>query len=105
MKWILPFIAIAALIGGGVYVSSVFNENQELKSDKVLLEAQIRTHEINLALFEEMLENERQIRDTAEVAIDELKQDVPDVDYETPLPESIQGVLDRFHSSSRMRNP
>jgi len=94
-------IGLFALVGGGIFVSSLYFENEELTKEKLILETQIETFETNIELLEAQLETEREIRDNADVAIQELHKEVPDVDFNTPLPESIQGVLDNFHSNSR----
>lgn len=103
MKWVLPLLGLAALVGGGIYVSSIYFENKELKKEKLVLETQIETFETNIELLEELLVSEREIRETAQQAQTELKQDVPDVDFNTSLPDSVQGVLDRFHGANSLQ--
>ena len=92
---------LVAVLAGVTYVGVLRDQNEELTKEKLILETQVETFEANIELLEAQLDTEREIRDNADVAIQELQQEVPDVDYNTPLPDSIQGVLDNFHSSTR----
>ena len=92
---------LIALSGAAYFVLGLATDNALLKKENLRLETQMEIIQFNVELYQSQLEEELQIRNVGEDAITELKEVVPDVDYNTLLPESIQGVLDRFHSSSR----
>lgn len=92
--------ALFGLAGAAYFVISLTTHNALLEKENRRLEAQMEVIQFNVELYQTLLETENQIRNVGEDAVTELKEVVPDVDYDTPLPESVQGVLDRFHSSS-----
>lgn len=100
-KAYLYLTVLLGLTGLGYFVLGLVTDNALLKKENLRLESQMEITQFNADLYRSQLETERQIRNAGEDASTELKENVPDVDFNTPLPESIQGVLDRFHSSSR----
>lgn len=90
---------LLALSGAAYFVLGLATDNALLKKENLRLETQMEIVQFNVELYQSQLEAEREIRNAGETAQIELKEDVPDVDYNTPLPDSIQGVLDRFHDS------
>lgn len=102
----LMYIKVAALVGviaGAIALKGLWDSNQELKAEKLILETQIETNDRNLKLLTKLLANEKETREAAQAAMSELAKDVPDVIYSQELPPSIQGVLDRFHSRIRTK--
>lgn len=100
----MRYVQLAVLFGViGLAISTkiLWDNNQELKETKRILEVQAENNAANMVLFSEALKREQEIREEAQTALSELGRDVPDVIYSQELPPSIQGVLDRFHDSIR----
>lgn len=96
------YAAVALIIGGGVfYISSLRDKVDELETQVSLQKEQIKIHADNVVLLTEQLAFEAENNEIGQTAISELKEQVPHVDFNTPLPPSVQGVLDRFHSRIR----
>lgn len=95
----LYLAVLLGLTGVGYFVLGLVTDNALLKKENLRLETQMEIVQFNVELYQSQLEAEREIRNAGETAQIELKQEVPDVDYHTPLPDSVQGVLDRFHGS------
>lgn len=95
---------LLALTGAAYFVIGLVTDNALLKKENLRLETQMEIVQFNVELYQSQLEVEREIRNAGQTAKTELKQDVPHVDYNTPLPNSIQNVLDGFHASVSLRN-
>ena len=97
----------AKLIGIGVVVAMaitlkvLWSANVDLRAEKALLEEQIEVTITNVELLNVLLDEEREIKEAAQNALLDLRKEVPDVIYTQELPDSIQGVIDRFHLSVR----
>lgn len=102
MKIYVYVTAVLALLATGFWFKSVLEENKDLRATKAAQVRQIETYQANTALLNAQLAKERQIRENAEKALSELK-DVPDDDFNQKLPDSVQGVIDRFHDSIGVR--
>lgn len=90
---IIVLLGFSILAGGGAYF--LWNRNAVLKEELVKVQISREKAEKNLLLVSDQLMNEREIRIEIEAALTELRE-VSDVDYQTPLPPSIAGVLTRF---------
>ena len=97
--------AIIALVSMGMYIKHLVGMQALLKDQVTELEAERQFKEENMKLLVVQLDREIEYRMIAESALTELYKDVPDVEYQTTLPPNIQNVLDRFHSSIRVRTP
>jgi len=91
-------------IAGAFYGKHLYDKNQELKAENLLLETQIGINEKNVELLTQLLNTERRNAEAKITALSELASEVPDVVYSQELPPSIQGVLDRFHSAIGLGN-
>ena len=92
---------VVGVVAGAVTLKLLWDSNQELKAEKLILETQIQVNADNLVLLTNQLAFEQKNRISAQVALSELAKEVPDVIYSQELPPTIQGVLDRFHQSIR----
>ena len=86
-------VALSVITGGASFI--LWKANQNLRSSLAEKEATIQQTEKNLFLVSNQLAQERETRKAVEEALSALKE-VPDVDYSTPLPDSIRGVLTGF---------
>lgn len=91
-------------IAGAFYGKLLYDKNQELKAENLLLETQIGINEKNVELLTQLLDTERRNAEAKITALSELASEVPDVVYSQQLPPSIQGVLDRFHAAIGLGN-
>ena len=100
----LKMVQIGVLMGviaGAVTLKLLWSANQELKAEKLFLETQISITEDNTVLLVSQLAFEQKNRISAQVALSQLRKDVPDVVYSKALPPEIQGIIDQFHSDIR----
>ena len=94
-------LGAAAVVAGLVVFKMTWDNNQQLKADKLILETQAKVNAENLDLFEKMINENNKTEAAAAVALSELTKDVPDAVQLETLDPSIQGVIDRFHRSVR----
>ena len=98
----MKYIQIGAVVGVVAMVITLkmlWSQNQELKAERVILKAQIETNEVNMGLLNDLLVNETKNRMNAQIALSELLKDVPDVVFSRELDPTLQGVINRFHTS------
>ena len=99
---VYAIIAVAAISLGGVYyVSALRDKVDTLETEVETQKLQIKIHADNVILLTNQLAFEKQNQEIGDDAVSELKQEVPKLDFNTPLPASIQSVLDGFHSRIR----
>lgn len=99
---LIVYAVAGGIIGGGMfYISSLHEKVAFLETQVETQKLQIKIHADNVALLTEQLAFEAENNEIGQTAISELKEEVPHVDFNTPLPPSVQGVLDRFHSRIR----
>lgn len=90
---IIGLLSASILLGGGLWLTWGWYQDTKQELETVQI-ARDKAKE-NLKLVSDQLERERETRAAAEAALSDLRA-VPDVDYQTPLPPSIGGVLTRF---------
>lgn len=95
--YLLAGLAVFSLVSG-LTAKALWDETRELKSDLEILETERKEAEKNLLLVSDQLARERVNRQIAEQALINLK-DIPDADFNQPLPDSVSDVLDQFHQS------
>lgn len=95
--YLLAGLVIFSLVSS-LTAKALWDETRELKSDLRVLETERQEAEKNLVLVSDQLARERINRQIAEQALSNLK-DIPDADFNQPLPDSVSGVLDQFHRS------
>lgn len=101
LKTVIPYgLLVIVLLGGGWYSSTQNNKIKDLEEAVETRDLQIDIYETNVELLENQLAFEAQNEENGNVAIQELKE-VPQEEFDRPLSPSVQGVLDRFHSSIR----
>ncbi len=94
----LGLLAFSVATGGASLY--LWNRNSALKDELNLVETTLEKAKENLEKVSKQLAQEQIIREAAEDALSTLR-DVPDVDYNTPLPDSVRNVLDGFHRRVR----
>lgn len=96
---IIGLIGFSILSGGAVYYLEKQNDALKVENNTLTI---ARDHaEKNLGLVSSQLVRERENRAAAEAALSDLRE-IPDVDFNTPLPPSVSNVLTDF--ADRMRN-
>lgn len=90
---IIALMAFSVLSAGGLWLT--WGWYQDTKQELETVQLAREKAEENLALVSDQLEAERATREAAEAALQDLR-DVPDVDYQTPLPPSVGNVLRDF---------
>lgn len=102
MNQLIAYVVAAGVAVGGVfYISTLRDQVSSLETQVEIRDLQIEIHADNVKLLTEQLAFEAETQEIGDNAVSELKQEVPQVDFNTPLPPSVQGVLDRFHSRVR----
>ena len=91
---------ILVSIVGVTYIGILRGKVSDLESQVEIRDLQIKINADNVELLAEQLAFEKLNQETGANATSELNE-VPEVDRNTPLPSSVQGVLDRFNSSIR----
>lgn len=92
---LIGLMAFSVLAGGATYV--LWNQNAKLEDRLEIVTIARNKAKENLALVSAQLAEEREIREATEAALANLRE-VPDVEYNTPLPDSIRSVLDDFNT-------
>lgn len=92
---------LAGVVAMAISLKVLWGWYSDVKAHNVVLEAQIEVNETNMKLLTSLLDDERENREAAQIALSELAKEVPDVVYSQELPPSIQGVLNRFHDRIR----
>tara|TARA_Y100001938_G_C7797943_1_gene285691 strand:+ start:222 stop:533 length:312 start_codon:yes stop_codon:yes gene_type:complete len=90
---IITLMTFSVLSAGGLWLT--WGWYQDTKQELETVQLARKKAEENLALVSDQLESERATREAAESALQDLR-DVPDVDYQTPLPTSVGNVLRDF---------
>lgn len=96
---IIGLIGFSVLSGGAVWYLN--KQNNALKLEVAALTIARDYAKKNLGLVSDQLVLERKNRAAAEAALSDLRE-IPDVDFNTPLPPSVSNVLTDF--ADRMRN-
>lgn len=91
---VMGLLALSVTAGGASYI--LWKSNQAMKADLAEKQASLEKTQKNLVLVSDQLAHERETRKAVEESMAALKE-VPDVDYSTPLPQSIRSVLSGFH--------
>lgn len=95
---IIGLLLFSVSAGGMTYY--LWNKNVELNQElKEVKAARVRA-ETNLALVSVQLDNERELKAIVQDAMNQLGR-VPDVDFNTPLPDSISDLLNDFNERMR----
>lgn len=98
---IIGLITFSIISAGGFWLT--WGWYQDIKQELEIVQIAREKAEKNLLLVSDQLNNERNIREAAEAALANLR-DVPDVDYQTPLPSSIGNVLTDFRNRMRQKD-
>lgn len=91
---IIGLMAFSVLSAGGLWLT--WGWYQDTKQELETVQIAREKAEKNLMLVSDQLSLERQTREAAQAALIEL-QDVPDVDFNTPLPDSVGSVIRSFN--------
>ena len=91
---IIALGAFSLTMAGGFWYS--WGKWGEFKDKYETVQIAREKAEENLQLVSDQLQNERETRELAEEALSKLRS-VPDVDYNTPLPDSVRNVLRSFN--------
>ena len=91
---IIGLMAFSVLSAGGLWLT--WGWYQDTKRELETVQIAREKAEENLILVSDQLSLERQTREAAQAALIEL-QDVPDVDFNTPLPDSVGSVIRSFN--------
>ena len=97
----MKYVQLAVLVGVIIMMASIkilWDRNQELNKENLILETQAETNKFNLSLLTTLLDDEKKASEAAHSALIELMQEVPDVVYSQSLPPSIQNVINSFHA-------
>lgn len=92
---LLGLLAFSVVSGGATIL--LWKRNAALSDELENVQIARDKAEANLMLVADQLSEERLTRQAAEDALLSIRE-VPDVDYNTPLPDSIRGVLSDFHN-------
>ena len=95
---IIGLFLFSVSAGGMTYY--LWGKNAELNHElKEVKAARVRA-ETNLSLVSVQLDNERELKAIVQDAMNQLGR-VPDVDFNTPLPDSISDLLNDFNERMR----
>ena len=95
----VQLLVLGLVIAMAVSLKVVWNKNQELKEQNLLLETQNNINKNNINLLNDLLSAEQDTRIKAQNALSNLKKEVPNDVYNQKLPTSIQTVIDNFNRS------
>lgn len=102
MNKLIAYAMIASVVMGGVfYISTLRDKVADLESQVEIRDLQIEIHVKNMKLLSKQLVFETKTKEIGDDAVLELKQEVSQPDFNTQIPESVQDVLDKFHSRIR----
>lgn len=90
---IIALMAFSVVSGGASFL--LWNWYSDVKDQLEIVELAREKAQENLQLVSDQLAREVEIRAAAEAALSELGR-IPDVDYNTPLPDSVGNVLRDF---------